>query len=131
MAINIKGNSTDKNFITELSSRDLVIYADEPLDKGGQNKSFTPMELLGSSLSSCTIITLQLYFNHKGWEYSDIEVDVAFDSDIKPIVFHRNVKVKGTFDEKQIQRIAAIANACPVHKLLEKGSEIITNVKVN
>ncbi len=129
MAVNIKGNSTDKNFITALSTRDLNLLADEPFEIGGQNTGFTPMELLGSALTSCTIITLQLYLNRKDWAYEEVDVTVNFDHKIKPVVINREVTVKGVFNEKQTERILAIANACPVHKLLESGNQIITTVK--
>ena len=126
----IQSISTTDHFITENSIREFKLIADEPIDKGGQNTAPTPLELLGASLASCTIITLQMYFNHKGWDYENVEVNVEVDNSIKPAVFNRYVIVKGSFDEKQSQRILSIANACPVHKLLEKGADIITSVNV-
>ena len=126
--IQIKSTSTADQFITENKIREFTTIVDEPIDKGGQNIAPTPLELLGASLASCTIITLQMYFNHKGWDYENVEVDVDIDRSIKPIVFKRSIRVKGTFDEKQAQRIISIANACPVHKILEHGNEIFTNV---
>ena len=130
MSVNIKGVSTDEAFITQLETRGLTLKVDEPLEKGGKDTAMTPMELIGAALSSCTIITLQMYFNHKGWAYDTVEVDVDFDYSSLPTTFKRVVKVKGQFDEKQISRIDKIANACPVHKLLEKGHHIETIVEV-
>lgn len=128
--IQIQSTSTVDKFITENKIREFTTLVDEPIDKGGQNIGPTPLELLGASLASCTIITLQMYFNHKGWEYEKVEVDVDFDRSIKPISFQRNIRVKGDLDEKQAQRIVNIANACPVHKILEHGNEIVTNVHI-
>lgn len=130
MSIEIKGNSTQENFITQLETRGLTFVVDEPVDKGGQNTAATPMELIGGALSSCTIITLQMYFNHKQWKYSKIEVDVDFDDQSFPITFNRVIKINGEFDEKQIERIHRIANACPVHKLLEVGHQIETTIEI-
>lgn len=130
MSVQIKGNSTAENYVTELQTRDLSFAADEPLDKGGKNTAVTPMELIGGALSSCTIITLQMYFNHKGWTYSKVEVDVDFDYATQPITFKRTIRVNGEFDDKQAKRIEHIANACPVHKLLEKGHAIETTIEV-
>jgi len=131
MSIIIKGNSTEQNFITNLEARGLNFIVDEPLEKGGENTAVTPMELIGGALSSCTIITLQMYFNHKNWEYSSIQVNVTFDEGSLPITFNRLVNIKGNFDEKQLARIAKIANACPVHKLLEIGHHIDTVIKID
>ena len=130
MAIEVKGNSSELKFITELQARGLHFAADEPLDKGGQNTAVTPMELLGGALSSCTIITLQMYFNHKGWAYDLIEVDVDFDYSVLPITFNRIVRIKGNFEPDQLKRIEKIVNACPVHKLLEVGHTVLTKVEV-
>jgi len=130
MSVHIKGSSTSENYITNLSTRELNFLADEPLDKGGKDTAVTPMELIGGALSSCTIITLQMYFNHKGWEFNHIEVEVDFDYSIQPVVFKRFVKISGNFDEKQSKRIEHIANACPVHKLLEKGNLIETTIEL-
>ncbi|HEY4540632.1 MAG TPA: OsmC family protein [Faecalibacter sp.] len=130
MSVNIKGVSSDEAFITQLETRGLSLIVDEPIDKGGKDTAMTPMELIGAALSSCTIITLQMYFNHKGWSYQSVEVDVDFDYTTLPTTFQRVVRVKGEFDEKQRGRIDKIANACPVHKLLEKGHTIETIVQV-
>ena len=130
MSIEIKGNSTQENFITQLETRGLTFVVDEPVDKGGQNTAVTPMELIGGALSSCTIITLQMYFNHKQWKYSKIDVDVDFDYQSFPIIFKRVVKINGEFDVKQTERIHRIANACPVHKLLERGHQIETTIEI-
>lgn len=130
MAISIKGNSTEENFVTQLNARDLTFIVDEPLDKGGKNTAVAPMELIGGALSSCTIITLQMYFNHKKWEYSGVEVDVNFEEKTLPINFSRIIRIKGNFDEKQKERILRIANACPVHKALEIGHQIETIIEI-
>lgn len=130
MSVEIKGKSTAENYITELSTRGLNFIVDEPLEKGGKDTAVTPMELIGGALSSCTIITLQMYFNHKEWAYENIEVDVDFDYSSQPVTFKRVVRVKGTFDDKQQKRILGIANACPVHKLLEKGHTVETVVEL-
>ncbi|MBF0595897.1 OsmC family protein [Faecalibacter rhinopitheci] len=128
MSVEITGKSTSSNFITLLSARDLTLTVDEPLEKGGQNTAMTPMELIAGALSSCTIITLQMYFNHKGWNYNTIEVAVDFDNTITPIIFNRIIKVSTSINDKEFSRIEKIANACPVHKLLENGNKIITSI---
>lgn len=129
MSLTIKGKSTDKNYITNLESRGLTLHVDEPIEKGGLDTAMTPMELIGAALSSCTIITLQMYFNHKGWDFKKVETEVTYDYSKIPILFERHVKVNGNFDEKQISVIERVANTCPVHKVLEQGHEIKTTIE--
>ena len=130
MEIKVNGTSTEKNYITKLESRGLLLHVDEPIEKGGADTAMTPMELIGSALSSCTIITLQMYFNHKGWDYEKVEVEVNYDTSILPTQLERIVNVFGSFDEKQIGVIERVSNSCPVHKFLEKGHGIITTVNI-
>lgn len=130
MSVEIKGKSSGVNYVTNLSTRGLQLQSDQPEEKGGKNTAFTSMELVGAALSSCTITTLEMYFNHKEWAYDTVEVDVNFDYSTFPVTFNRVVRVKGTFDEKQVKRINGIANACPVHKLLEKGHTVETIVEL-
>ena len=127
MNIKVNGSSTENNYITNLETRGLKYIVDEPIEKGGQNTAVTPMELLAGALSSCTIITLQMYFNHKEWSYNDIKVDVEFDSSRIPYVFNRKIKISGSFDDKQKLRLEKIANACPVHKAMEVGHTVLTS----
>lgn len=128
MDIHIKGSSTSENYQTNIETRGLNLIVDEPLDKGGQDKGMTPMELIGAALASCTIITLQMYFNHKEWTYTTIHAEVDYNP--TTFIFSRKIIVNANLDEKQISRIDRIANACPVHKMLEKGHTIETIIEV-
>lgn len=105
------------------------IIADEPIDLGGKDLGFNPGELMTASLGSCTSITLRMYANRKEWEIDEIKVEVDLNNEDKnhPIIY-RTIQVKGNLDEKQSSRLLAIANACPMHKLLEKGIEIQTKI---
>ncbi|HCN82675.1 MAG TPA: osmotically inducible protein OsmC, partial [Sphingobacteriaceae bacterium] len=38
-----------------------ILIADEPVENGGQNKGFSPKELLASALAACTCATLRMY----------------------------------------------------------------------
>ena len=55
------------NFTTDIRTRDHILVADEPLDKGGQNEGPTAYDLLLAALGSCTSITLRMYASHKEW----------------------------------------------------------------
>ena len=118
-----------ENYKTILSSGSNTLIADEPLDKGGGNLGFSPFALLASSLASCTAITLRMYTERKGWDVGKIDVSVSIEQDEeKTAHFTRTVSLERTPSEVDTQRIVAIANACPTHKLLSGNIEIHTDL---
>ncbi|MQP29442.1 OsmC family peroxiredoxin [Sphingobacterium faecium] len=96
------------------------IIVDEPIDKGGLDLGFQPQELLAASLASCTAITLKMYADQKEWTINSFQVDVTIEQseDKSTTKFVRKISFEGNLDEKQHTRIVAIANACPIHKVL-------------
>lgn len=110
---------TDKYKTSVIAGKNSIIV-DEPIDKGGLDLGFQPQELLAASLASCTAITLKMYADHKEWTVNSFQVDVMIEqSDDKSTTkFVRKISFEGKLDEKQHTRIVAIANACPIHKIL-------------
>jgi putative redox protein len=98
---------------------------DEPKDLGGQDKGPGATEMLCASLAACTVATIKMYVNHKGWKVESLSCDVDKSTNTEgKAVFTRKVTVTGPLDDEQKNRILAVANKCPVHKILE-GSNII------
>jgi putative redox protein len=95
-----------------------VIIADEPVDKGGQDKGFSPKELLASALGACTCATLRMYANHKAWGLESIDAAVELIDEPGQTKFIRKIQLTGDLNEEQRTRLLAVANACPVHKIL-------------
>ncbi len=115
-----------KDFRTEITCRQHQLIADEPESLGGSDMGPTPTELLCSALASCTAITLKMYLNRKEWAVGSIHVDVSYD---KQAQFTRAIAIKGQLSDQQTERILKIANACPVHKILESANTINTSIK--
>ena len=104
-------------------------HADEPADMGGADTAPTPMQLMLSALGACTAITVQMYAGRKQWPLTFVDVDLKLNPDGKPAdgnQITRSITLHGDLDDEQRQRLLQIANACPVHKLLEGKVEIPT-----
>ena len=43
--------------------------------------------------------------------------------------FHRLIRLEGPLDEAQRDRLLEIADKCPVHKTLEKGAAVTTEIQ--
>ena len=113
---------------TEIKSDTNTIISDEPNTVGGKDLGFSPRELLASSLASCTSITLRMYANRKGWDLTDVKVEVDFEwnEDKSKSVINRRIALFGTLDDSQRERLLKIANNCPIHKILSNPIEIGT-----
>ena len=126
----ITANIGTELYKTEIESETNLIISDEPKSSGGQDLGFAPNELLASSLAACTAITLRMYANRKGWELTDVKVEVSFETDSLENKFKivRDIQLLGNLDEDQQARLLIIANKCPIHKILTNPIEITTEL---
>jgi putative redox protein len=126
----ITANIGTELYKTEIESETNLIISDEPQSSGGQDLGFAPNELLASSLAACTAITLRMYANRKGWELTDVKVEVSFEPDSVQSKFKivRDIQLLGNLDEDQQARLLIIADKCPIHKILTNPIEITTEL---
>jgi putative redox protein len=101
------------------------LRADEPLEAGGQASGPDPYEYLLAGLGACTVMTVRLYANRKGWPLHRIEVRVrqaarAGDGEAKD-VFVREILLEGDLSSEERQRLLDIAERCPVSRTLAAG----------
>lgn len=115
---------------TEIQSETNFIISDEPESSGGKDLGFAPKELLASSLAACTCITLRMYANRKGWDLTDVKVEVIFETDSVENKFKimRNIQLFGNLENDQKKRLINIADKCPIHKILTNPIEITTEL---
>lgn len=106
-----------------------TLIADEPLDAGGKNLGFSPKELLASALAACTAATLRMYADHKKWDLLEVKLEIELEqNDTKTKTsINRKLEFIGNLTEEQRTRLLAVANACPVHKILTNPVEISTS----
>ena len=100
---------------------------DEPIDYGGQGTGPSPFDLLSAALAGCTVMTMKLYADRKGWKLDRLSVRVVHrkgSPDARDL-FERAIQLGDVTDEQR-ERLLYIAGRCPVHLLLERGAEIST-----
>lgn len=128
-----------KGFLTDITSGEgHHLIADEPLAYGGTNKGLSPYGLLSSGLGACTSMTIRMYARRKGWPLDRVSVDVSHDKvhaqdaetalGDKIDTWHRRISLTGALDGDQRSRLLAIADKCPVHRTLERSSNVITEL---
>ena len=131
----------EDGFTTQMKVGNHYLLADEPTSFGGNDFGPSPYELVSAGLSACTAMTLQMYAKRKGWHIENVEVHTTYsrthaidcedcDSETSKIdTFHKEIKIEGDFDEKQLQRLLQIADKCPVHKTLHNEVQVITSLR--
>ncbi|MDB4292220.1 bifunctional alpha/beta hydrolase/OsmC family protein [Maribacter sp.] len=131
---------SEDGFTTAMKVGNHFMTADEPTSYGGNDFGPSPYELVSAGLSACTAMTVQMYVRRKEWPLEHIEVHTSYgkshaedcencESDAAKIdTFHREIKLTGDLDEKQIARILQIADKCPVHKTLHSETQVITKL---
>ncbi len=122
---------TSKQAYKTLVTKDQhAIIVDEPISLGGQDLGMTPKDLLAGALAACTSITIRMYIDRKGWELGDIRVRVVLEKDpeLQKEVFKRVIEFDKPLEEEIQQKVLMIADKCPVHKILEQSSVIVTRV---
>ncbi|QNS41489.1 OsmC family protein [Chryseobacterium manosquense] len=130
MSVTVKAILGNEKYYTEFTAGENKIITDEPLEKGGQNKGFNPLEILATSLASCTAATLRMYIDRKGWEIPKINVEVELENYplTKNVIFIRKISYEGAnLDEDQLKHLLSVAEACPVHKILHGSMEVNTS----
>lgn len=105
-------------------------FADEPKSEGGGDTGPDPTTLLLSSLGACTLGTLRMYIDRKGWDIPEIAVALNIfhqEEDGKKItVIDRDLNFLSPVTEEQRERLTYIAKVCPVSKILEGEIQIRT-----
>ncbi len=102
---------------------------DEPPSVGGLGSGPNPYDVLCAALGACTVMTLRLYADQKGWAVKRVSTDVTHIREAgldPPDRFVRQIFIEGDLDRDQRERLIEIAERCPVHKTLERGSRIET-----
>lgn len=115
-------------FQVQVQAAGTTFLADEPRAAGGLGSGPTPYDLIGSALGACTTMTIRLYANHKGWPLKHVSVRVLHRRDGLEAkdTFAREITLDGDLSDDQRHRLVEIANRCPVHLTLERGSNVVT-----
>lgn len=116
-------------FQVAISAGGHLFLADEPVSVGGLGSGPGPFDLLSAALAACTTMTLRLYADGKQWPVTRIRTAVGHEKepgDPQPDLFHVRIAIEGAIDAEQRARMLEIAERCPVHKTLERGTRFAT-----
>jgi uncharacterized OsmC-like protein len=114
------------------------LIADEPLALGGTDAGPTPLALVAAALGACTTITLRMYARRKDLPLAQVSCEISHrrerldhaDQAAGMVdVFERQIRLEGDLSEAQVERLLAIADKCPVHRMLVANSRVKTTYR--
>jgi putative redox protein len=137
----VRATSAGGRFATRLAVGGHRLRADEPRSDGGDETGPTPYDLVSAGLAACTLMTMRLYGERKGWAV-DATVDVSHGkvhaadctdcadaapgSDGRIDRFERTIRFGTATSPEERARLLEIAGRCPVHRTLERGAAVVT-----
>lgn len=126
----VRGTIGEVKYRCVIEWRNGSFIADEPEKSGGQDSGPDPFTLFLSSLASCTLATLRMYIDRKGWDIPNISVNCNLSQKLTDgtlISFiDRDVYFHADTTQEQRERLLQIAKACPISKMLESTMVIRT-----
>lgn len=114
------------------------LWADEPLEVGGDDTGPTPYDFLSMALGACTSMTLRMYADLKKLPLQCVAVHVRHNKihaedcaecegrEGRIDRFERQIELIGDLDDEGREKLKKIADKCPVHRTLEQSSLIAT-----
>lgn len=119
-------------YATKINVHQFHFLADEPHESGGKDLGPDPNDYVCMALASCTVITLRMYAERKKWKVDEIRVKINLVKGAETAsgnnTFYVDVSVTGDLSDEQRKRLTEIANACPVHRLITKASDVVTRI---
>ncbi len=116
----------------EVHVREHVIGVDEPVDNGGEDTGPTPHDLYDSALGACKALTVLWYARRKQMPVDDIRASVERDATDERRGTYRlrvTLDITGALTDAQRQELLAVAETCPVHKLMTQvKTEVVTRL---
>ena len=99
-----------------------TLETDAPKDNEGKGESFSPTDLLATSLGTCMLTVMGILARRKGWEMKGARVSVDKDMVADPVrrVGHLGLRFEmpAGIPEDARKPLERAAHTCPVHQSL-------------
>ena len=120
-----------QKYLCTVSWRNGTLLMDEPESIGGKDLGPDPYSTLLASLAGCTLSTLRMYIDRKGWEIPEISISLNMSQENTnelETTISRIISFSAEISEEQKERLLIIAEKCPVSKILKNKITINTTL---
>jgi putative redox protein len=127
---NVEGKIGTQKYLCTISWRNGTLLMDEPESVGGENIGPDPFSTFLASLAGCTLSTLRMYIDRKGWDIPEINISLNLAQELNPeleTTISRNITFPSNISDEQRERLLLIAEKCPISKILKNKITINTS----
>ena len=131
MTVTLERAGAAGSLAQKLQIREHTFTADASVPEGGLDAGPSPHDLYDAALGACKAITLMWYARKKGMAVDDIRTVVERDdSEERKGVYRLATKlvISGALSDAELQELSAVAQKCPVHKLMTTVTTEITTL---
>jgi putative redox protein len=128
---NISGHIGTQKYLCTISWRNGQLIMDEPESIDGNDLGPDPYSTLLASLAGCTLSTLRMYIDRKGWVIPEINITLNATQETGnelTTIISRNISFPTEITPEQKERLLIIAEKCPVSRILKGTITINTNL---
>lgn len=128
---NIEGKIGTQKYLCTIFWRNGELLMDEPENVGGRDLGPDPFSTFLASLAGCTLSTLRMYIDRKGWDIPEITISLNLAQEMNTeleTTISRTISFSGTVSDEQKERLLSIADKCPISKLLKGNITINTTL---
>lgn len=104
------------------------VLTDAPVDNQGRGESFSPTDLLATSLGTCMLTIMGIAAQKRGWAMEGTSATVTKHMVADPArrvgKLEVSMQVTGGFDEDQQKVLVAAAKSCPVAQSISDRIEV-------
>lgn len=128
---NVEGTIGTQKYLCTISWRNGTLLMDEPENLGGNNIGPDPFSTFLASLAGCTLSTLRMYIDRKGWDIPEINISLNLAQEMNPeleTTISRVITFPENITDEQRERLLLIAEKCPISKILKNKITINTTI---
>ena len=106
-----------------------LVSVDGSVEEGGADAGPNPHDLYDAALGACKALTLVWYAQRKNIPVEDIQVSIELDASQERQGIYRltaSIQLSGQLSDAQRQELLAVAEKCPVQKLMTSVTTEVT-----
>jgi putative redox protein len=127
----ITGTIGTQKYLCTISWRNGKLLMDEPENIGGNDLGPDPFSTLLASLAGCTLSTLRMYIDRKGWDIPEINISLNLTQENEgelATTISKTLTFSTAISAEQKERLLFIAEKCPISKILKNTINLKTAI---